>query len=508
MHFKNKYRQYFLCVLTLFLCQGICFSQLSIDTVSFGEVHDFDKKQISASLIGEGGSIWTSIKGKDLSTVNISQHDNQTMKKINEFSWSKESEEHLDVQIIRTEYLNENLLLFYSSINKQRDRQSFWIASLSNIGEELSNTLVKQIDYLKKSEDYTFEVFKSQSGNFIGISSVIENYKESRFDIELLLLDINLTIKQERQLILPNIKKVDFPSHFIVSDNGSIFFLNGLTDSKSEKTAEIGLEKRLYQLFRYDPNLDKLKQYDVSIADKYISDVSMKLNKNGDLYVLGFYNNSYYKGAEGIFLMLIDKDSGKIRLSGKKPIDKKILSDFLTEKQLRKRYSVDDLFLDHIHIKENGNIIIIGEIFYVDQRLMTGANGISVTTSKYYNFEEILLMELTASLSYVQHQTIYKKQKSINFLSAYWGYSFIDPGNSDDLYIVFNYSNPRKEKSSVTVTNPSRTSIWVQKLFSSEPTKIDRSDLLRVAPLYNPIWESDYLIVQDNKQYGLVQFNF
>ena len=83
---------------------------------------------------------------------------------------------------------------------------------------------------------------------------------EREFFLDVFLLDLSLAIIKEKEILLGNIKKVNYPHSFLLSDNGFLFFLNGLSEKKNANHSKVGLENRLYQLYRYDPFNDKIKQ--------------------------------------------------------------------------------------------------------------------------------------------------------------------------------------------------------------------------------------------------------
>ena len=332
----------------------------------------------------------------------------------------------------------------------------------------------------------------------VGISAVEETQKE--FSLNIFILNPHLEIEEDKEMKLGNIKKINYPHSFILSDNGFIFFLNGIKEGKNAEQSNVGLENRLYQLFRFDPLEDKLKQYDVTISDKFISDVKMKLDKDENLLITGFYNESHYKGAEGVFLMVIDRNDGSLLHSGKRPLDNKILTDFLNEKELRRSRAIDNLYLDHFYINDDGNITLIAEIFFVEQRLVTGANGINVSTTYLYNWEDILVVELDENLNYVLHNTIRKKQKSSNFLSPYWSYSLMEKDDGSKC-LLYNYLNNRKGNSIITATSANRSSTYFNDLWQNKGEERLEFKNLHFAPAYTSFFQGSYGVVQDKGHY-------
>jgi len=500
---KNSYHQ-LIFIFSLLLVGLNSVHAQQLDSLRNSEIEAFKRRESAVSILSGGKNLVALKQDNNEAAVVLHIYDQDSLNLINRFSFTKTGEDFNDMNIMFLEAMRDEIWLLYTAQNDSGDKNSLWLTSLNYKGEEVKTLRILDYSPSKRPELRTYEMFYSPNHELMGISSVHDDFKQNEFDVDLFILDADMDKLYDKSVSLPNIKKVNTPSNFTLSNSGEIYFLNGLTDEKSEATTEVGLEKRLYQLFRYNPSKGKLKQYDVSISDKYISDVKMKLAPTGDLYIIGFYNYSYFKGAEGVFLMVIDNETGKIKVSGKKPLDLKVLSDFLSEKKLRRENSIDDLFLDHIFIKENGNILLLSEVYFVVQRVMTGVNAINVSTSKYYNFEEILIMELDPSLNLVKHEVIYKNQKSTNFLNPYWGYTLLNENDPNNLMLVYNFATPRNRKSTVTVTSELRSSSWIHHVFN-ETSKIESIGKLRVCPRFNPSLSKNYFVLQDDNEFGLFQ---
>ena len=491
---------YYRVIFILFLIVYGTSLNAQLDSISYSPKFPFEKKDFTRSIVSSGDFLLTVNQDDQPSEMQFSIFKKETLALVNEFNWSKQGLDYINHEIKIVEYFDGQILLLSTSISGDKKNRFLWLTSLAPDGTEIKHLKLKETTNKTRNPSFTFELFKNSQDTHLGLSMVLENEKE--FLLDIFLLDLSLSIIKEKQIQLGNIKKVNYPHSFMLSDNGFIFFLNGLSEEKNAAQTEIGLENRLYQLYRYNPDNDKIKQYDVTIADKFISDVKMRISAMGDLYIAGFYNKSIQKGAEGVFLMVIDKDDGSISLSGKRALDKRVISDFLTEKQIKRTQVVEDLFLDHLYVDDQGNLTLISEVFFIEQRLITSANGINVTTSLYYNWGDVLVLNMDKSLNYLAHETIRKRQKSTNYISPYWSYSLIekDDGNKS---LLFNYTANRKKGGGVTITSPSRAVTWYHPLFSFQPNEMDTPKQLNVAPLFAPIWYGSFGILQDKHDFGL-----
>lgn len=487
----------------------LCFSATAYlqksDSLTYSAKSAFDKQESKAITLHAGEQIILVKPHSRSSSIQFTIYDAHTMTQLDEFSWVSQNDDDRYFSVISVSYFQDQILILSGSLDRKEKTETLWLNTLTANGQEVSTIEVENREQSSFSNPTSYEIFKSDQEEFLGVSSVNESSNGNEFEISLYIYDRNLVKLSTQELNLPNIKKVSFPSSFTIDMEGTVYFLNGLTEKKGDEVDKIGLDKRLYQLFRYSPIDEKLKQYDVSIADKYISDVKMKTNAAGDLVVLGFYNSSYEKAAEGLFTMVIGKKEGAILLSGKKPFSLELISDFKTEKQAKKNPTINNLFLDHIFFNEKGNIILLAEVFLLEQRLMQNVTGMSMTTSTYFNYEEILALEIDTNLGYVQHHTIHKRQKSINFRNPYWSYSVLNPEQPEKLAVLYNYVTPKEKKNAVTLLSEARTSVWYQNVFSNEPKAIELDARLKVAPLFSPNQMNNTIILQDKNEFRVAR---
>ncbi|MFK7755454.1 MAG: hypothetical protein AB8B53_00830 [Flavobacteriales bacterium] len=475
------------------------------DSLIYSSKEALSRDQYRAIVLDAKEQIIIAKPSSENSSITFSIYDSSLLIKKDEFSWAPKVRDSKYFNVISVAVFRGNILVISSDVNKKEKTETVWLDVLSPSGAQVSSIVVENRELTSMASDFSYELFTSDDEQFLGISSANENNRANQFEIRLYIYNESLVKLSNQSINLPNIKRVSFPSNFTLDPEGTVYFLNGLQNQKGDEVNDIGLNKRLYQLFRFNPTDEKLKQYDVSIADKYITDVKMKTDPEGNLVVLGFYNNSYEKSAEGLFTMVISREDGAIILSGKKPFKGEVLSDFKTGKQVKKNPIINNLFLDHFFFTEGGTMVLLAEVFNIEQRLMQDATGINMTTSTYYNFDEILALEIEQNLNYVRHHTIHKRQKSINFMNPYWSYAVLNPTAPENLKVLYNYVTPKGKKNAVTILSEARTSTWCQGVFSKNSQAIEADRNLKVAPLHAPKHLNNTLILQDKNEYRLAK---
>ncbi|GEM_PF-1324753 len=489
-------------ILLLFLLSAGTVSGQVLDTLRFSEPKNFDRKEVAiAQLEVENELINVMFDDFDYS-VSFSVFDKNSLEESNRFSWKKNAENYAHLEIHVVEYFQEKICILFNYIDIETREEVHTLSIIDSNGAYVDEIELSRSSTKKKYLPIRYYTFKCNSGEILAVSSSKEGYRGIETEVGIHIINADLKLISSNELTLPGSEKIAPPSQFEISNNGTVYFLSGSDKLKAEVDGKLGLEKKVYQLYSYNYKIDKLKQFDVSIAEKYISDVKMKLHKNGDLYVLGFYNNSHEKGAEGVFIMLLDGGSLKVKTSGKKDLSVKIKEDFISSKRLEKNPVIDDLYLDHFFIKENGNIVFIGEVFSVDKRHLSQQRPeiTSLTTSVYYHFDEILCVELDSRLNYVQHLTIEKRQRSINEFSIYYSYSVINL-DSDEPYIAYNYIKNKNDRNVTEISGNAKTQLILQPLFSEDAEKIETPERLKIAPGINAEFSSSFMALQSRRQY-------
>jgi len=440
-------------------------------------------------------------------SVSFTVFDKESLDETSRFSWRKNADNYFNLEIHVVEYFQGEICVLYTYTDIDTKDDVLMLSFISRKGVYKSEIELSRFSDKRKFTTIEYYTFKSKSGRMLGVSSSIQGFRGSESEVGIHMLDANLNLLCSTNLTLPGSEKIASPSQFEISENGNVYFLSGLDKQKAENDGKLGLEKKVYQLYSYNYIIDKLKQFDVSIAEKYISDVKMKLHKDGDLYVLGFYNNSHVKGAEGVFLMLLDGANLKVKTSGKKDLSVKIKEDFISSKRLQKNPVIDDLYLDHFLIKDNGNIVFISEVFSIDKRTVNQTQFANINATTYYNFDEILCVELDSRLNYVQHLTIDKRQRSINNYSIYYSYSVINLDSAEP-YLAYNYVKGRNNKNVTEITGNDRTKLILQPLFSLDSKWIETPEKTKIAPGVNSVLSNSFLALQNKREYLVAKIFF
>ena len=258
---KNPYHRI---IFTLLLVGFSALLNAQSDSIAYSSKFKFSKKEFTRSVV----TFVCNCKFKidKPSEVQFSIYNKQTLALLNEFGWSKIGKDYINHEIKIADYFDGQILLLSTSISADKKTRFLWLTSLAPNGIELKHLKLKETANNTKNSTLTFELFKNPQDSHVGVSMVLECERE--FFLDVFLLDLSLAIIKEKEILLGNIKKVNYPHSFLLSDNGFLFFLNGLSEKKNANHSKVGLENRLYQLYIQLHN-DKIKQYN-PVLNKFV----------------------------------------------------------------------------------------------------------------------------------------------------------------------------------------------------------------------------------------------
>lgn len=364
-------------------------------------------------------------------------------------------------------------LLFIQGINKktlQADKNIKQIAEIDysentifnsgNFNYKISNDSTKILIYYnlpynrRESQKFGFHVFDKDM-NQLWEKIVISPYKEALFEVE----------------------------DYKVDNKGNVHLL-GLIFEYERREKRKGKPNYKYQILSYYNNGNELKEYPVVVEGKFLTDMQIAINDNQDIICGGFYSSEGTFSIEGSYFLKINGQTKEINSKEFQKFGIDFITQNMTKKEEKKRkrkYAKGkntELYqynLDNIILKDDGGAILIGEQYFV--KIVS-----SDRYTKYiYNFNDIIVVNMSASGKIEWTKKIAKKQKTINdggFFSSY-ALSVV----KDKLHFVFNDNsknlfyngegklhnfNVRKKSLVVLVTIDTNGEQTREKLFTSK----------------------------------------
>ena len=402
-------------------------------------------------------------------------------------------------------YLNGKLILFTSYYDKAEGTNAVYAQYLDETGRGSSNLmLISKINSTQKKNTGKFEIVLSKDNSKILVCSNEPFEKYANEKISYKVLDENLQEIWSTAMELPYLDKEFSISNHIVDNSGNVHMLAKIT-RKTENT-EKGQANYYYTLISYFYAEDIIKEYEVSLKGKSVSDIAFQISSSGEFLVAaGFYSNTtkdqlnpgpnfgfssvFYQEQKsfvaGTFYLKIDLNTQKVTARGIKDFDRSFLSEFMTDKNIDKGKELYSYLIDHFIIREDGGTILAGEQYYstmvcnYDPR--TGVRNCNY----HYYYNDIVVVNINPDGSIAWTKKIPKKQHSINDHGFYSSYIFgYDESN---IFVVFNdhpknivlspdnkvrYMNNPKRAIVALVTLDSEGNIKKSPLFAARDQKV------------------------------------
>lgn len=307
-----------------------------------------------------------------------------------------------------SEYDNRNNVqtLFYQEINKQNGKLKSTPNSLVSVPAQSRNLLgnLRLSASLDSSKALIFYTPLMQRG------LLSPNYKQT---FTLKVIDQNLGEVWKKDVTVPYDEElIDIEKTGVDKDGNAYLLAKIYKDKRKDKRrGEVNFE---YKLLAYTDNGSKYKEYSLQLQDKFISDITFKINAKGDITCAGFYSNRNTFSIKGAFFFTIDKSTSKIATNGLKEFDTSFVAKLTNRRKAEKGKELYRYYLDEIILRSDGGAVLTGEQFYVVSHTYYTGSGInrSPQTTYTYYYEDIIVININPDASIDWAVNIPKSQVS------------------------------------------------------------------------------------------------
>lgn len=374
---------------------------------------------------------------------------------------------------------NNQLFLFSSFPNQKTKENILFVQTINKKTLELSSDKrrIATIGYFgesrKNAGEYYFELSRDRSKLLVYYALPYEAGENERFGFQ--MFDAELNKLWGKEVSLPYKDELFEVEDYEVDNAGNVYLL-GLVYNEKRKSKRKGDPNYQYQILSYNDEQDSPEIYPISILEKFLTDMQIGINKDGDIICAGFYSAEGTTSIRGSYFLKIDGNSKAIVSKSFEDFDINFITQNMTEKKERiarqKEKSSGNVelakyVLDDIILREDGGAVLIGEQFFV--KTSTVYNNNFYNTNYHYNYNDIIVINIGSDGQVEWTEKIPKRQASINDFGVYSSYVLSVIG--DKLYFVFN-DNPNNlfYKDSGKVQNFSRGKEWLVVLVELDRT--------------------------------------
>jgi hypothetical protein len=356
---------------------------------------------------------------------------------VKEFELPKVKEKKLNFE--RVYILQGKMLVFASRYDKDEDKNYAYVQKVNTSTGAMEGT-PREIDYIsatKRRNAGSFDFIMSEDSSKILLlhNEPFEKYGNEKFSYK--VLDANANELWSAALELPYKDKAFAISNYRVDNDGNVFMMASIEKEKGEK--EKKKPKYRYELISYIYKTKSIKETEITLDDKFISDISFRINEKGNIVIGGFYSNKSSDGLAGTFFLAMDKESRKVISSGYKDFTTEFLGEFMSARKAEKHKELYNYSIDYLVTKSDGGVLMVAEQYYMYTTTTCDSKG-NCRTNYHYCYNDIIVVSVNPDASIAWVKKVPKYQHSVNDNGYYSSYTMDVVG--DKLYLIYN-DNPK-----------------------------------------------------------------
>lgn len=338
------------------------------------------------------------------------------------------------------------IVIFSSFYNKKDDKKYIFAQTIDKKTLAPQNNLKKigeigNIVSSARADQSGVRFLYSQDSSKIAIVTEAARKRKDFEAINISIIDQNRNIIWNKDIELPYEEVMFNIEDYCINQQGDVFVIGYLFNEKP-RTKVKGKPNYSYKILRYNADGSQ-KEYDIKLADKFVSTLRAYAVGNDALVCAGFYNNKNHYSIAGTFYASLDLTTNQFIKESYREFDSKLLENTLSDKELKRYKRREEKGKDvelpqytfrNLVRRSDGGAILIGENYYV--RIVHSGSGRNRTTNYYYHYHNIFVANVSPSGDIEWVTFIPKRQITAND-GGYFS-SFVFAVRKDKMYFIFN----------------------------------------------------------------------
>jgi hypothetical protein len=239
----------------------------------------------------------------------------------------------------------------------------------------------------------------------------------------------------QKRIVIPYTDPLFDLESMRVSNDGEVHLL-GIVFKDVRTEIRKGTANYSYELFSYYSRGELEERTALSLSGKFITEMQIGILDNKDIVCAGFYSEQGTVNIKGTYFLKLEGGTRVVKANSTKEFELDFILQNMTDREARKvnrRVENDravELFsfrLDQLVVDNLGGVFLIGEQFYIKERVTsrTNSQGIVTTSTDYlYYYNDIITIRIDPSGDIQWAQKIPKRQSSVNDGGARSSYTF------------------------------------------------------------------------------------
>lgn len=195
-----------------------------------------------------------------------------------------------------------------------------------------------------------------------------------------------------------------------------------------------------FKVYQYAPGSSKGEEVSVDLGELFITDLTLKIDRDENLFLAGFYSHRSTDDIIGTCFFRFDNELNEVVRSSQRFGDD-FLNRFMKEKQIERGKELQNFYLDNIIMRSDGGVLLLAEKFYITYNSYTDIYGYWVD-QKIYHFDEVIVNSVAANGDLEWSAVVPKRQQSERRERL----SYIDIVSGTELFLVYGYEERREPR--------------------------------------------------------------
>ncbi len=220
----------------------------------------------------------------------------------------------------------------------------------------------------------------------------------------------------------------------MVSNAGQIYVLGKFFKVNRVKTPDdFG-----FKLYHFVPGEAKGAEVAVELGALFITDLTLKIDRDENLFLAGFYSHRSTDQIIGTCFFRFDDGLNEVLRSSQRFNDD-FLNRFMKERQIDRGKELQNFYLDNIILRSDGGVLLLAERFYTTSNSYVDMYGYWVD-QRIYHFDEVIVNSVAANGDLEWSAVVPKRQQSERRERL----SYIDIVSGANLFLIYGYEQRRE----------------------------------------------------------------
>ena len=297
-----------------------------------------------------------------------------------------------------------------------------------------SLTLVGEIASKNKVKEGNFDTRLSQDSSKLLIYNQLPYERNTPEQFAFRVFDKGMNELWKKNIKLPYNDDVFSVKDYRVDSKGNVYLLGIVYESRGARRSVGGRPAYRYTVLAYTDNGEKKNEYKIDLENRFITDLTFRIGNTGDLILAGFYSERDADNAKGICYFRIDAESKQVTQNTVKEFDFSFITSDMSNGQIRraeraeqrgdtsKEAELSSYSLDELILRSDGGAVLVAEQYYVYRDEYQNFNTNRISTTYYYNYNDIIVVNIRPDGEIEWASRIPKRQRTVNdggYFSSY-----------------------------------------------------------------------------------------